>query len=75
MCSRLCILECVLGISGLYLVFGGMKLVYEGMLWHWFLYFICGGVFLYFVRISFACVGMFCIWDSVFCIWYFGLCV
>ena len=43
----MCILECVLGISGLYLVFGGMKLVYEGMLWHWFLYFICGHVFLY----------------------------
>ena len=31
-----------------------------------FLYFICGGAFLYFVHVSFARVGVDFIWDSVF---------
>ena len=31
-----------------------------------FLYFICAGALLYFVCVSFAWVGIFCIWDSVF---------
>ena len=50
-----------------YLVFGGMKLVYEGVLWYCVFVHISyvGGVFLYFVRISFALVGILSNWDSV----------
>ena len=61
-----------------YLVFGGMKLVYEGVLWYCVFVHISymkiqkhtphiyvGGVFLYFVRISFALVGILSNWDTV----------
>ena len=48
-------------------MFGGMKLVYEGVLWYCVFVHISyvGGVFLYFVRISFALVGILSNWDSV----------
>ena len=62
LCLRLCILECVLGISGLYLVFGGMKLVYEALIMR--VHFGIGFCISY--------VGMcFCICTYIFCLgWY-----
>ena len=51
-----CIRDCVfwsVSLRGVYLVFGGMKLVYEGVLWYWVFVFHIWGCVLYFVRVSF----------------------
>ena len=51
-----CIRDCVfwsVSLRGVYLEFGGMKLVYEGVLWYWVFVFHMWGCVLYFVRVSF----------------------